>query len=311
MRLRRLLAGAAAGLGATSVVNRLLTARAGTLEPALSGDQHTYRWRGFDVSYSELGDPDDPDVLLLHGLHPAASSEEFSRIAEDLADSYHVVAPDLPGFGCSDRPAVAYTASMYVSFVEAFASDVTDGATCIASSLSGAYAAIAGEQADFSRLVLVCPTADTTVRRPWLRTIFRSPIVGTGLFRLLTCKPVLEWFNQREAYYHPQNIPEGVVDYQWRTSHQENARFAPASLLGGYLDPVVDLGEELAEREEPVTLVWGSEAVVTPLAAGRALAERADAGLVVLDEARLLPHAEHPDAFLQAVSEALPRLEDE
>ncbi|MFC7166161.1 alpha/beta fold hydrolase [Halospeciosus flavus] len=311
MRFRRLLAGAAAGLGATSLGNRLLTARAGTLEPALPGDQRTYRWRGFDVSYSDLGDPDDPDVLLLHGIHAAASTEEFTRIAEDLAESYHVVAPDLPGFGCSDRPAVAYTASMYESFVEDFATEVTDEPICVATSLTGSYAAIAADQAEFSRLVLVCPTADTTVRRPWLRTLFRTPAVGTSLFNLLTCKPVLEWFDQREAYYHPQNIPDEVVDYQWRTAHQENARFAPASFLGGYLDPVVDLGEELAEREQPVTLVWGREALITPLAAGRALAERADARLVVIDEARLQPHAEHPDAFLQAVTEELPRLEDE
>jgi len=61
----------------------------------------------------------------------------------------------------------------------------------------------------------------------------------------------------------------------------------------------------------PVTLVWGREAEINPLSEGRDLAEEADARLVVVDYARLLPHAEHPDEFLDAVEPALPRVERE
>jgi len=311
MRLRRLLAGVGTGLAATAGANALLTARAGRLDPALDGDHAQYRWRGFDISYTEAGDPDDPDVLLLHGIHAAASSREFDRVFDRLAENYHVVAPDLPGFGCTDRPAVGYTAALYESFVREFANDVTENAICIASSLTGAFAALAADSADFERLVLVCPTADTTVKRPWLRGLFRTPVVGTGLFNLLVSKPSLEYFDQRDAYYHPQSIDPDVVEYQWRTGHQENARFAPASFVGGFLDPVVDLGSELADGDLPVTLVWGRESKIVPLAEGRRLADEADARLVVLDESRILPHAEHPESFLSAVEPELPRLEDD
>ncbi|GAA0654103.1 alpha/beta fold hydrolase [Salarchaeum japonicum] len=311
MRLRRLLAGAAGGLAGTAAVNRLLTARAGTLHPGLDGDQRTYRWRGFDIAYTERGDPSDPDVLLLHGIHAAASTREFRGIANRLAEEYHVLAPDLPGFGRSDRPAVAYTTDLYESFVRDFARDQTTDAVCLASSLTGAHAAIAADAADFDRLVLVCPAADTTVERPWLRALVRAPVVGTGLFNLLASKPGIEYFDQRDAYYHPQNVDSATVDYQWRTSHQANARFAPASFLGGYLDPVVDLGSQLAALDAPVTLVWGREAELTTLTEGRRLAEEGDTRLVVVNEARLTPHAEHPDVFLDALSRELPRLEDD
>ncbi|WP_435097746.1 alpha/beta fold hydrolase [Halarchaeum sp. P4] len=303
MKLGKALAGLAGAGAATVAADGLLATLAGPLPPALPGTQRTVHWRGFDVAYAEAGDPDDPDVLLLHGVHAAASSREFRGVWEALAEDYHVVAPDLPGFGRSERPQVAYTAALYEGFV-AHAVKRLDAPTVVASSLAGSYAAIAAEEADVSGLVLVCPTADTTDHREWLREGFRAPVLGQAAFDALVSKPALRYFNRREAYAGP--IPDGVVEYQWRSAHQRNARFAPASFVGGFLDPVVDLGAELAERDVPVTLVWGREATTTPLAEGRELAENADARLVVLDDAKLLPHDEHPEAFLEAAAPDLP-----
>lgn len=307
MNLRRLLATVAGGAGAATLINRTLTARAGDLPPALDGTQQTYRWRGFDIAYTEAGDPDAPDVLLLHGIHVAASTHEFEQVFDMLAEDHHVIAPDLPGFGRSDRPPLNYSASLYEAFVGDFAADVTDDADCIASSLSGAYAASVQRERDlFERLVLICPTAETSLEpRPWLRALFRSPVLGTSLFNALVSKPSLRWFSTRDGYYSPASVTERDIDYQWLTAHQPNARFAPASFIGGFLDLDVDLGEELAVLDIPVTLVWGREALVTPLSEGQELADWADARLVVIEEARLLPHAEHPGPFLEVVLDEL------
>ncbi|NEU57225.1 alpha/beta fold hydrolase [Halorussus sp. MSC15.2] len=306
MKLRKLLAGVASGLGTAALGNRLLGWKAGDLEPALDGRQRTYRWRGFDVAYTEAGDPEDPDLLLLHGVHAAASNKEFDQIFDQLAKTHHVVAPDLPGFGRSDRPPLTYSAALYTAFVTDFAEDVTEDAACVATSLSGAYATLAQHQSDvFSRLVLVAPTADTGSRRTWLRSLFRSPVVGQGLFNILTSKRSLHFFDNREAYSTEASYTERDVDYQWQTSHQPGARFAPASFVSGYLDPDVDLGEELAGLDVPVTIVWGRDATVSPLEEGEALAERADAKLVVFDDAKLLPHAEHPGPFLDVLLDEL------
>ena len=309
MRLRKALAGTVAGLTGAAVVNRALTARAGPLPPGLDVDHHAMRWRGFDISYAEAGDPDDQDLLLVHGIHAAASNHEWRSVFDDLAEDYHVVAPDLPGFGHSDRPAVSYSATLYQEFVRDFISEQLDDPVVLTSSLSGSYAAIAAEQVDVERLILVCPTASTGMRRPWLRSVVRSPVVGRGLFNLLVARPSLRYFNRRDAYYWPDAVDDDLVDYQWRTSHQPNARYAPASFIGGYLDPRVDLGKELAERDCPVTLIWGREATVTPLQSGRHLADTADARLVVIDDTKLLPHDEQPDSFLIAVENELPRYE--
>mgnify|MGYP001793696188 CR=1 FL=1 len=59
---------------------------------------------GVKVAYREAGDPTQPTVLLLHGF--PTSSQMFRNLIPELATRYHVLAPDYPGFGASDMPAV-------------------------------------------------------------------------------------------------------------------------------------------------------------------------------------------------------------
>jgi pimeloyl-ACP methyl ester carboxylesterase len=58
---------------------------------------------GFKIFYREVGDPQKPTVLLLHGF--PTSSHMFRNLIPQLAQDFHVIAPDLPGFGFSDAPA--------------------------------------------------------------------------------------------------------------------------------------------------------------------------------------------------------------
>lgn len=60
-----------------------------------------------EVFYREAGSSSLPTLLLLHGH--ASSSHTFRDIMHELSNSFHVVAPDYPGFGHSDRP----TADIY------------------------------------------------------------------------------------------------------------------------------------------------------------------------------------------------------
>jgi pimeloyl-ACP methyl ester carboxylesterase len=57
---------------------------------------------GFHIFYREAGAPDAPKLLLLHGF-PSAS-HMFRDLIPLLADRFHMIAPDLPGFGKSDMP---------------------------------------------------------------------------------------------------------------------------------------------------------------------------------------------------------------
>ena len=57
---------------------------------------------GLKISYREAGRPDAPTLLLLHGFPTAGHM--FRDLIPLLANSFHLVAPDLPGFGQSDLP---------------------------------------------------------------------------------------------------------------------------------------------------------------------------------------------------------------
>ena len=57
---------------------------------------------GHKIFYREAGSETAPAILLLHGF--PTSSHMFRNLIPALADRYHVVAPDLPGFGFSDAP---------------------------------------------------------------------------------------------------------------------------------------------------------------------------------------------------------------
>jgi pimeloyl-ACP methyl ester carboxylesterase len=58
---------------------------------------------GYELFYREAGDPANPTILLLHGF--PTSSHMFRDLIPLLADRFHLIAPDLPGFGRSALPA--------------------------------------------------------------------------------------------------------------------------------------------------------------------------------------------------------------
>ena len=55
-----------------------------------------------NIFYREAGDKSNPTLLLLHGF--PTSSHMYRNLIPLLSERYHVVAPDLPGFGFSDAP---------------------------------------------------------------------------------------------------------------------------------------------------------------------------------------------------------------
>ena len=76
---------------------------------------------GLDMFYRSAGEAGAPTVLLLHGF-PSAS-HMFRDLIPELSDRYHVVAPDLPGFGMTEQPgrgAYAYTFDNIAKTVDRF-----------------------------------------------------------------------------------------------------------------------------------------------------------------------------------------------
>jgi pimeloyl-ACP methyl ester carboxylesterase len=78
--------------------------------------------KGLDIFYREAGSPTNPTLLLLHGF--PTSSQMFRNLIPQLADRYHLVAPDYPGFGNSSAPPVDkfnYTFDHLADVIDEFA----------------------------------------------------------------------------------------------------------------------------------------------------------------------------------------------
>lgn len=89
-----------------SMAAALLAGGAQAADASMSTNQQVhYRYEqvgDVKVFYREAGSPTAPTVLLLHGF--AASSYMWRDLIPALADSYHVIAPDLPAFGFTESP---------------------------------------------------------------------------------------------------------------------------------------------------------------------------------------------------------------
>src|SRR5580698_521992 len=96
------------------------------LNPSAQADTRQIHYRtvdiqGTEIFYREAGSPASPTILLLHGF--PTSSHMFRDLMPLLADRYHLVAPDYPGFGYSARPTPAdfeYTFDHLAAVMERF-----------------------------------------------------------------------------------------------------------------------------------------------------------------------------------------------
>src|SRR6266404_4544778 len=76
---------------------------------------------GLNIAYREAGNSANPKLVLLHGF--PASSHQYRNLVTALADRFHVIAPDYPGFGNSDAPDPAtygYTFDKISEVIESF-----------------------------------------------------------------------------------------------------------------------------------------------------------------------------------------------
>jgi pimeloyl-ACP methyl ester carboxylesterase len=95
-----------------------------TYSPHISATTVAYKAidiNGLNVAYREAGDTSSPKLLLLHGF--PSSSHQYRNLIPALADRFHVIAPDYPGFGNSTMPdpkSHSYTFDSTAAIIEEF-----------------------------------------------------------------------------------------------------------------------------------------------------------------------------------------------
>jgi pimeloyl-ACP methyl ester carboxylesterase len=301
------------------------------MESPLPGESHFYKWKWGYIFYKELGAPEDPPLLLLHTPELAASAYEMRKIIEPLAQHYHVYAPDLIGFGFSDRPTMDYTAETYVTLCRDFLTDVVKQTATIAASRNSCNYAVE-VAATFSnlceRLILLSPLAleGAQERESPLRALKNGITFKNAWIQLLQAAPA-KWLlypilSTRFALHSilaKQHTPINDVDldYYYATSHQFGAEHVSMALLAGKLDQ--DVSQQLLMLQQPTLVIWGARG----LNDARHIASQQDLSwmnshtrLALLPDAGLAIHEEHPEtvvatilAWIEEVNTVAPREE--
>ncbi len=86
----------------TSAACCLAMANSAAAQSAVQVKHKTVKVGDLDIFYREAGPTDAPAILLLHGF--PTSSQMFRNLIPQLADRFHVIAPDYPGYGHSSMP---------------------------------------------------------------------------------------------------------------------------------------------------------------------------------------------------------------
>ena len=305
---------AAAGLA----FNRSVTLGTDEVEPTLPFEPTYWKWRYGKVAVYEAGDPSNPPVLLLHGHNAAASAFEMRYPFSLLSGRYHVYAPDLLGYGLSDRPGIEYTPHLYMELIEDVLREVVQRPTTVlASSLSAAHAIeVAFRLPEWiTSLVLFCPTGlrrltVQTAQGKAIEALFRTPLLGEALFNGLASRASLRYYLEKQSYFDPNRVTPELVHSYYNTAHGMGARYAPAAFVGGRL--YWDASDAWTRLEQPVLIVWGREATFAPSSdAAVFVATNPAAEVQEINNAGILPHDEQPEQVANIVMEWLAGLKRE
>jgi pimeloyl-ACP methyl ester carboxylesterase len=241
---------------------------------------------------SGAGEP----LVLVHGLGSNAM-QDWGRLVAPLGRHYHVYAPDLPGFGRSERPTAAdYGIPMQVEAVRSFMAAVgITRARVVGNSMGGwIVARLAGEHPELVlKLVTVAPAG--------MRPEAAAPILAEdllprdedGVRRLVAVvrhkPPPMPSFLVRDILAHR-------LREEWIVRRALESMRAGRDWLNG----------TLGRAAMPVLVVWGRQDRLIPVAYAAPLqAEFPHAVLKLLDDCGHVPMADCPEAFDRELTEFL------
>jgi pimeloyl-ACP methyl ester carboxylesterase len=262
--------------------------------------------RGARIRFIEAGA--GTPLLLVHDF--AASREVWTATAMRLASKFHVVAPDLPGFGASEKPDPQRYAYGYDAFSESLFDLVAAlglGRVHVCGHGMGAGVALtlaAGHPSLVNKLVLVdalvYPAGDHALERAG-----RVPLVGGLLWKQLMGPALFRTYLQGTVYGGAARVPPGRFDALFEAFNAPAARQAAHATLVAKADTRT-LVARLPRVTADALVIWGRDDRLAPVEHGRRLARELRGRFEVFECGRCPPD-EEPDGFSTTLAAFLER----
>lgn len=309
MKKRYLLAGAS-GIVVGAVAAKLLTRPRDVSWPeSIPFVYHPeYSWfaavDGVQIHYQEAGDEKAPPMILIHGF--ISSTLIWSEVFLRLADAgFRVIAPDLPGYGYSDKPRGGeYTIESQARAVLGLMDRLEiEKAIIVGASYGGAIAAAMAldHPERVARLVLVGAVSSDEPKKKILLRISRLPIIGDILTPLfLGSRWVLRRRMEQMYARMARRLDEQMLAARHHLLATKSAHRAMIRTVRRWSANRIQRDAHLIRQ--PALLVWGEDDAHIPLSAGFQLRDAMpNARLIVFRKSGHLPPQEYPEKFVEAV----------
>lgn len=273
---------------------------------------------GLNIFCFEAGKEHDKSILLIHGLGDEADT--WRHIIQPLAERFHVIALDLPGFGRSDKPKVKYTPYFFMETILALLDSLSiKKAILMGSSLGAIFAhELAITHTDrVDALVLV--DGGLLQNKPmgdWSFRLMMLPLLGEWFYTRLRKDPQAAFNSLGNVYSDLAGLSETDREFLFTRVNKrvwsDGQRRAYFSTLRKLMPWTRDLQPYLPSKlyylKTPTLVIRGEHDPLFPEANAQGIANvQLDAQFITISSSGHLPHQEHPQLFLEAV---IPWLED-
>jgi pimeloyl-ACP methyl ester carboxylesterase len=255
-------------------------------------DEKFIEINGNKIRYFESGSS-KKTLVLVHGL--GASSERWKYVLPLLATEFHVVVPDLVGFGYSDKPLADYTIDFFSNFLEKFLLSLgIEQTSIIGSSLGGQIAAeyTSSHSHSVNKLILVSPSG-----------IMKQSTFALDAYIMAALYPNEE--SARNAFEtmdgSGKKIPMEIINGFVTRMKLPNAKFAFMSTLLGLKNSDL-ITKKLENISSPTLVIWGSDDPVIPITfANGFVSSINDCKFYEMNECGHTPYVQDPKLFASQV----------
>lgn len=219
-------------------------------------------WKDIKVHVLDYGSHEKQSIILIHGLGGAL--HEFDPLAKRLAEQYHVISFDLPGFGLSDAP--TYTEDIqqvYSDFMTFILNTYTnDSCYVIGNSMGGmiAWNTALLHPEYVKKLILLAPAGYDMIEiaeknAEWINQPSIKFLLAKG------AAPFIAKSNVEMCFYHDNLVTQDLIDRKYGMMNKEGNLDYLRQLAGykDFMDTAV-----IQKIQTPTLLIWGTEDEIIP-----------------------------------------------
>ncbi|MGP1387404.1 MAG: alpha/beta fold hydrolase [Thainema sp.] len=259
-------------------------------------------------------------LVFFHGFGGGSSAYEWSKVYPAFASDYHVVAPDLIGWGRSAHPERNYTPEDYINVILEFMERINDRPTkVIASALTAAFMIRAAiQRPELFQLMILTTAAGLSefgndYQENFFTKIAATPVIDRLLYStgVATSFGIRSFLEQRQFANRDRVYPE-IVEAYLQSAQQPNAEYAALSFVRG--DLCFDLTQYIQQLQVPTALIWGQSSQYTGPKVGKTLAEMNPSAVKIfyqLDDVGFTPQLELPGVTIGLIRQFMSILEKE